>query len=141
MSGKTSRMSWIVFCLFVGMALCASGLEISTEDGLVLRVDEATGEVNRLNINGRELALFSGTFGGLRFYEPTPVTSQDTIFHEDFNGTEIAWNSAIMDNWEASAIFLNHRASFHCSHRQFRIDDYISCNCMSLDPDGCRLCG
>ncbi len=91
--------------VFAGMGFCVFALEISTGDGLVLRLDEGTGEITGVNIDGRDLPFFSGVFGGLQFYEPTPITSHSTIFHEDFSGTEITWNSAIMDNWEASAVY------------------------------------
>lgn len=130
MCGKISRISWLVICALVGMGLYAAGLEISTQDGLVLRVDEATGEIAGVNINGGDVGLFSGVFGGLQFYEATPVTSHSILFQEDFNGTAVTWNSAIMDNWTASGTYYTWMSSGGIGDSKYlRLGDGVSVGC------------
>jgi hypothetical protein len=111
MRSRLYRGARVAVWICVGLWTCAQGVELATQDGLVLRVDGTTGQVNGLSVNGRELALFSGVFGGLQFYAPSAITSHSTLFHEDFNGTGITWNSAIMDDWEASETYFTWMAS------------------------------
>jgi len=107
MQYKTSKILAIVIfiCIVISPQLIA--IDLSTQDGLSLSLDNTSGQINGLSVNSRDIALFPGIYGGLQFYEPIPITSQQTIFYKDFNTSEVTWNSAIMDNWESSTIYYN----------------------------------
>jgi len=94
----------LIFALII-IPFYSYELEISTQDGLSLSFDNTTGNINAVSINSKSIDLFPGAYGGLQFFELTPITSQYIIFSEDFNTSEVNWNSAIMDNWNASTIY------------------------------------
>lgn len=93
------------FIVFVGIWTSLMGIEISTQDGLILALNSSTGNISAVKIKGKTLPLLSDVNGGLAFIEPTPITEPYTIFYEDFNNTEVSWNSAIMSNWNSTEIY------------------------------------
>ncbi|MCD6386639.1 hypothetical protein J7M23_12810, partial [Candidatus Sumerlaeota bacterium] len=90
---------------FIGLWNTSSGIELSTHEGLTLTLDNTTGHITALRIKGKNLPLFAGVDGGLCYIEPKPITESSTLFYEDFNTTEVSWNSAIMANWDSTDIY------------------------------------
>ena len=107
MQYKTSIILSITIFIYIAISPQLFALDLSTQDGLSLNLDNTSGQINGLRVNSQDIPLFPGIYGGLQFYAPIPITSQQTIFYEDFNAGEVTWNSAIMDNWESSTIYYN----------------------------------
>lgn len=88
-------------CLFARVV--APAVDLSTDDGLLLRFDSDTGSVARVAIRGDDLPVVHGIRGGLVYRELVPVTTTDTLLARDFDTATIEWNSAFNSDWSAAA--------------------------------------
>ncbi len=85
--------------------LCAA--QWHTDDGLAVTLDEATGAVSGVAIDGRELPLASGSTGGLfvqEFRRADDLPSRE-VLALDFEAEEPTWTSALMADWDVEQVF------------------------------------
>ena len=90
-----------VLCSGVGFGHVRAA-DISTDDGLTLRLDGATGAVQAVMVDGKALPRLEGVWGGLSYRELKPVRKHEPklIRNIDFdNGAEV-WAKVANANWE-----------------------------------------
>ena len=92
----------VALCFAVGVGHVRAA-DISTEDGLTLRLNDATGMVEAVMIDGKALPRLEGVRGGLSYRELEPVRKHEPMLirNIDFeNGAEV-WAKVANANWEA----------------------------------------
>ena len=88
----------------LAFTMCASGLmasDISTGDGLTLRLDDASGRIRAVIVDGRELPLLDGVLGGLAYREWQHVKNPapKTLAAIDFE-SPAGWVKTANANWK-----------------------------------------
>jgi len=91
----------------LAMVAVAHGATWETEDGLAVTLDDATGAVTGVSVDGEELPLVSGEPGGLVFREFTRPAEHEAEqrLALDFEAEEPTWTSAVMADWDAEEVF------------------------------------
>ena len=83
---------------------------LDTGDGLSIGLSDATGAIERVSVDGRELPL-AADGGGLSWREftaPDPDAAQTALLL-DFEDEEPSWTSAAMADWESVEVFAERR--------------------------------
>ena len=92
----------VVVCSLATGLPQARALDLSTDDGLTLRLDDATGAIRRVVVDERELPLIEGVAGGLwyrewRYVEPE---AQEPLASVGFESAE-GWVKVAGADWES----------------------------------------
>lgn len=92
-------------------AASAHAAQWATGDGLVIELNEATGAVESVRLDDRELPLAPDALGGLCFREFTlPLEdAAQTVESFDFEGDEPTWTSANMAEWDMEETWAERR--------------------------------
>ncbi len=79
--------------ILIGLAIITASLnvclsvDISTNDGLSIELDSATGIFTGIQIDSRSIDTLSGLDGGLYFVEFSPLPANNVLFFQDFNSS------------------------------------------------------
>ena len=101
-----------VLVVLLACAGVAPAARWSTADGLAIVLSDATGQVESVTVDGRELALAEGLRGGLSFREfvRDPDEPGTVALVVDAEDEEPTWTSAVMADWAADEAFVERRA-------------------------------
>ena len=86
------------------LALCVTtsrAADLSTDDGLTLRLDDATGAVQALMVDGRRLPLLAGLRRGLSYREMRPLEKHapKVLAQVDFDHGDTGWVKMTHKDW------------------------------------------
>jgi len=92
----------MMIALVVMCASLAAAAQWATGDGLTVTLDDTTGAVESVQLDGEELPLAPDALGGLCYSEfaLSPDDPPEVLLALDFEGDEQTWTSAKMAEWD-----------------------------------------